>query len=127
MLFIPDVSVKKLFMPEAAVMSQQIIATMGGNAFPVSNDATHFVTGRGCEQRMYVIRHHTPGVQPVLLGIEMKQRILNDLSQPAIAQPAIPMSGIQKVLYPSAEFNIGACLFQMLQLFAPTVEHGLRH
>ena len=46
---------------------------------------------------MDVIRHHTPGKQPVPIVIELQQRVLNDLGRARISQNATAQMLIEQV------------------------------
>lgn len=51
-----------------------------------------------CEEGMNVIGHNTPGVQRVMIAIEMEQRILDHFGEFLIAQGAGAISAVEKLV-----------------------------
>ena len=72
---------------------------------------------------MYVIGHHTPGVQVVALPGEMEQRILDNLSALRISQITSPVPLIQILLDQELLLPLGGAFGQYAQILFPFLDY----
>jgi hypothetical protein len=83
------------------------------------------------DQHVHVIWHDTPGNETVPLSIQILQRVLNELSDPCIAQVAGTYAAIGVGLDPLSKrdglFGIGGKSFCAVQFLFPLLDEGSGH
>ena len=92
--FVTNVTVKRLAVPKATCLPQELVTFMRSKTLPRMHDHAHLMAVVWCEKCMDVIRHNAPRMKRVTLTVEMEQRILDHFGEFFIrrAQEPYPLS-----------------------------------